>query len=254
MCAMERLQKILARAGIASRRKCEEYIVAGRVTVDGVRVTTLGTKADADTQVVALDTQPIFLPKRLCIALYKPKGYICTDDPEMAPRRACDLVKGRFGRLFTVGRLDKASEGLVLLVNDGELANRLAHPRYGVPKTYRVIVKGQLQPDEIERLAGGVWLAEGKTHPCRVRKVHADRQMTCLDVTIDQGLNRQIRRMFARLGRRVRSLKRIGEGPVKLDRLKPGGFRILGRKELDALDSYVAARQARPENKRGRRA
>ena len=169
---MERLQKILARAGIASRRKCEAYIVAGRVAVDGVPVTTLGSKADPEKQVITVDSRPIRPAKRVCIALNKPKGYVCTHYPGAAPKRAYDLIDGDYGRLFAIGRLDKDSEGLVLLTNDGDLANRLAHPRYGVPKTYRVVVEGSVEPDEMERLAGGVWLSEGKTRPCRIRKIH----------------------------------------------------------------------------------
>jgi len=249
---MERLQKILARAGVASRRKCEAYIVEGRVAVDGVPVTTLGAKADPDKQTITVDSQRIRLPRRICIALNKPKGYECTDYPDVAPKRVCDLVEGDYGRLFTIGRLDKDSEGLVLMTNDGDLANRLAHPRYGVPKTYRVVVEGSVTTEEMERLAGGIWLSDGKTRPCRIRKTHSGRNLTSLDVTLQQGINRQIRRMFARVGKRVKSLKRTREGPVKLDNLKPKRFRVLRAQELAALYDYAAAHKSQPTRKRGR--
>lgn len=231
----ERLQKVLASAGVGSRRHCEELILAGRVEVGGEVVTELGTKVDPGREQIRVDGIRLPRPGRVYYALNKPAGVVCTSrDPSGRPR-AIDLIPGRPERLFTVGRLDLFSEGLILLTNDGELANRLTHPRYGVRKTYRVLVAGHPTREVVSSLRRGMHLAEGFASACAVRIKRRDKKSTVLEIVLDEGRNREIRRLLARVGHKVLRLVRIGIGPLRLGNLAAGEYRRLGREEVRAL-------------------
>jgi len=235
----KRLQKILAEAGIGSRRQCEKFIAEGRVSVDGRTVTLMGTKVDANRHVIAFDGVPVRPEKKVYFLLNKPRQYVCTLAEEDAGRRAIDLLPGVEQNIRSVGRLDKDSEGLIVLTNDGELINLLTHPRHRVPKTYRVKVDGRLSGEDIDVLRKGVFLAEGKARTSKVTVLHSSNRETILDVELRQGLNRQVRRMFARIDHRVRSLKRTAIAGLTDPKLKPGRYRRLTRTEVDQL--YRAA-------------
>lgn len=230
---MERLQKILARAGAGSRRACEEFILQGRVDVDGQVVTELGTKADPEVNTVRLDGEPVRQQRSVHYALYKPPGYVCSLRAERGRPRAVDLIRDE-RRLFTVGRLDEDSEGLIIVTNDGLLTQRLTHPRFAVPKEYQVVVDGRVDPEDLRRLRKGVYLAEGRTSPCEVRVVNSGAHPELL-ICIREGLNRQVRRMLAAVGLKVRRLIRVRIGPVSLGDLAPGRHRRLSEGEVNRL-------------------
>ena len=233
--ALERLQKILARAGVASRRASEDIIAAGRVTVDGEVVSELGAKADLETQDVRLDGRRLRREPLEYWILNKPKGVVCTNDDPAGRTRPVDLVLQSDARLFPVGRLDADSQGLLLLTNDGTLANRLTHPRYEVPKTYQATVDGRVTGKEVQRLLKGVHLAEGKTAPPRVKVVKRSRSRSVLIITLREGRNRQVRRMLARLGHPVRDLVRTRIGRLSVRGLGSGKARRLTRQEIEYL-------------------
>jgi 23S rRNA pseudouridine2605 synthase len=240
----QRLQKVLAAAGVGSRRHCEELILAGRVEVDGQTVLELGTKTDPQSEQIRVDGVPISQPAKAYFLVHKPPGVVSTShDPSGRPR-VIDLVPYS-GRLFTVGRLDLWSEGLMLVTNDGELANRLAHPRYGVAKTYQVEVAGAMAPADLSRLRGGVHLAEGMTRVVSARVKHRFRHSTLLEIVLAEGRNREIRRMLARLGHKVLRLKRVALGPLRLADLPPGAVRPLRRQEVRELERAAAGRPPR---------
>jgi 23S rRNA pseudouridine2605 synthase len=242
MDLMERLQKMLAHAGVGSRRQCEDLIRAGRVSVDGEIIRELGTRI-APEQRVQVDGVPVKLERLVYWLIHKPRGYLCTNrDPARRPL-VLDLIPQVSQRVYTVGRLDEASEGLVLLTNDGELAYRLMHPRFGVEKTYLVQVAGHPTPEELVRLRKGVWLSEGHVKPKHVKRLRNQRGSTWLRVVLDEGKNREIRRMLARLGHKVLSLRRVAIGPVQLGSLAKGKARQLSPPELNALKRAVQRRQ-----------
>lgn len=230
-----RLQKVMAAAGVASRRHCEEMILAGRVEVDGRVVTQLGTCVDPATQQVRVDGQTLRLSRHVYYLVNKPEGVVSTNyDPAGRPR-VIDLVPETSGHLFTVGRLDLSSEGLILVTNDGDLANRLAHPRFGVKKTYLAQVAGQPTPDVLATLRQGVRLAEGRARVASVRVRKQLKQSTLLEVILAEGKNREIRRILAKVGHKVLRLKRVAIGPLKLEDLPPGGCRRLSSDQVDQL-------------------
>jgi 23S rRNA pseudouridine2605 synthase len=232
---LQRLQKVLAAAGLGSRRQCEELITTGRVEVDRRVVTELGTRVDPAGQQIRVDGQPLSRPKLLYYAVNKPAGVLCTNrDPSGRPR-VLDLLPAKGARLFTIGRLDLNSNGLILATNDGELANRLAHPRYGVAKTYRVVVAGCPRRDVLSKLLEGVHLAEGvaRAESVTVRSRH--KESTTLELVLREGKNREIRRILARVGHKVLRLTRIAVGPVRLGTLPPGASRLLTHQEIAAL-------------------
>ena len=248
----ERLQKILARAGIASRRKAEELITAGRVTVNG-KVATLGEKADPERDAVKLDGKRVH-PARghRYLLLNKPKGFVTTlADPEGRPT-VLDLVPPQFRRaLVPVGRLDYQTEGLLLLTDDGEFANRIAHPRYGCRKVYAVKVKGVPPERELDRLRRGVVLEGERTAPARIRRARPpagprEGGNSWWLVELAQGRTRQIREMFFRVGHPVQKLRRIAIGPLSDERLPVGACRELSEREVEAL-----RRSTRPRPGRG---
>ncbi len=231
----ERLQKILAAAGIGSRRQCEELIRMGRVEVDRKVITELGYRADPLRQKITVDGTPIRRERPLYYAVYKPDGVVCTNrDPTGRPR-AIDLVPEKESRLFTVGRLDLHSEGLILVTNDGELANRLTHPRFGLPKTYLVQVAGEPQREVLARLLRGIHLAEGIARASSIKVKRKHRQSTILEIVLKEGRNREIRRILAKVGHKVQRLKRIAVGPIRLGKMLPGDARPLTRQEIAAL-------------------
>ncbi len=236
---MDRLNKYLAHAGVGSRRHCEELIRAGRITVNGDVVRDLATRVEPG-QEVCVDGQPLKRERLVYWLVHKPRGYLCTNqDPQRRPR-AIDLVPKVTQRVYTVGRLDEASEGLLLLTNDGDLAHRLMHPRFGVDKTYLVQVAGTPSGDDLRKLLQGVWLAEGHVKARQVKRLKRQGQSTWLRIVLNEGKNREIRRMLARLNHKVLRLRRIALGPVELGYLATGKARPLAGKELAALRKVVS--------------
>ncbi|GHT22010.1 hypothetical protein FACS189419_03910 [Planctomycetales bacterium] len=236
--AGQRLQKILAVAGFGSRRECEELIEHGRIEING-SIAKLGAKANLQEDEIKVDGQRLKTKsKPVYIALYKPRGYLCTNYDQQGRARAVDLVPESFGRLFLVGRLDKDSEGLILLTNDGALSERLTHPKYGVEKIYRVQVAGDFKPEDAKQIRDGVYLAEGFAKADNVVIKRHYKQSTILDLTLSEGINREIRRLLARIGHKVLALVRIAVGPVKIGKMLPGDWRQLTHHEIDRLTTY----------------
>lgn len=233
---LERLQKILSKAGLASRREAETMITSGRVAVNGVVVTELGSKADPGNDRISLDGRPVRLKEaRLYILLYKPAGYMTTlKDPEGRPVVTA-LLEGIKERVYPVGRLDYNTEGLLLLTNDGDWANGLAHPRHEVEKEYLVKVRGTPSAEQIRRLAEGIDLDEGRTAPARVTLERQSEKNSHLSITIHEGRYRQVRRMCEAVGLTVAALKRIRYGFLQLGDLKPGEYRLLAMDEAKRL-------------------
>jgi 23S rRNA pseudouridine2605 synthase len=241
----ERLHKILAHAGVGSRRKCEELIAAGRVSVDGQPVRELGSRVEADQHEICVDGEPIHGERLVYWLVNKPPGYLCTNfDPARRPL-AIDLVPQVSQRVYTVGRLDEASEGLLLLTNDGDLAFRLTHPRFGVEKTYLVQVAGHPSAEDLERLLKGVWLSDGHVKAREARRVKNQGESTWLRIVLNEGKNREIRRMLAKLGHKVLRLKRIAIGTVQLGNLKRGKARRLSQPEIASLRRAAAVEEER---------
>ena len=233
---MERLHKFLARAGVCSRRRAEDLIRAGRVSVDGRPVTELGTRIDPAQARVRVDGEPVTLPERtLTLMLHKPEGYVTSAADPQGRRRVLDLLAGLPTRVFPVGRLDYDASGLLLLTNDGNLAHRLMHPRFKVAKTYRVTVAGELTPEAAHRLETGVVLDGRPTAPARVRHLKTVPDHSVLELTIHEGRYHQVKRMCQEVGHPVLKLKRVAYGPLKLGRLPRGAFRELTPEELQAL-------------------
>jgi 23S rRNA pseudouridine2605 synthase len=237
--AAERLQKLLARAGIASRRAAEALIRAGRVSVNGAIVVQLGTKADATKDDVRLDGERLRQPRARVLALHKPPGVVTTlSDPEGRPTiRSC--LPGNFDRVFPVGRLDFHSSGLLLLTNDGELAGRLLHPRFRIPRTYRIKIRGHPSAAALDRLRRGVKLDDGVSGPAQVDVEALLPAKAWLRITIREGRRREIRRMCEAVGHLVDRLVRVRFGPIELGRLEPGKWRPLAERELEALRAAV---------------
>jgi 23S rRNA pseudouridine2605 synthase len=247
----ERLQKILAHAGIGSRRKSEELIVAGRVSIDGQAVRELGAKVDPDEHEIAVDGEPIHAERAVYWLVNKPRGYLCTNHDPAGRPLSLDLVPHVSQRVYTVGRLDEASEGLLLLTNDGELAFRLMHPRFGVEKTYLVQVAGHPSIEDLQRLLKGVWLSDGHVKARQAQRVKNQGESTWLRIVLNEGKNREIRRMLARLGHKVLRLKRTAIGSVQLGNLKSGKARRLRASEVASLNrtAGVEERELRMENR-----
>ncbi|OAB44240.1 pseudouridine synthase [Paenibacillus glacialis] len=234
---MERLQKILAQAGIASRRKCEDLIVAGKVEVNGEVVTTLGTKADPDQDIITVSGRPIRNEKKVYLVMNKPKGVITSaSDPE-GRKIVSDYLRDIKERVYPVGRLDYDTEGLLLLTNDGEFANLLTHPKHHVPKTYMATVKGVPHGTELDKLKQGIMLDDGMTSPADVeyKDIDTAKNEATISITIYEGRNRQVRRMFEAISHPVIKLKRISFGDLLLQNLKRGLFRHLTKNEIEDL-------------------
>jgi len=234
---LERLQKILANAGVASRRKCEELIREGKVAVNDRIVTELGAKADPDKDVITVSGRPIRREQKLYLLFHKPKGVITTMDDPKGRSTVRDYLKGIQERVYPVGRLDYDSEGLLLLTNDGELAHRLTHPKHHVPKTYLATVERVPHGNDLEKLKRGIKLEDGVTAPAEVEyhDVDPDGKYATIAITIHEGRNRQVRRMFEAIHHPVTRLKRISFGGISLGGLQRGKYRKLSAEEIRTL-------------------
>jgi 23S rRNA pseudouridine2605 synthase len=238
-----RLQSVIAAAGLTSRRAAEQWIRDGRVRVNGRVVRELGSRVDPQRDRVAVDGRPLEPAERRDYVLYKPRGVVSTARDANARRTVLELVP-RDVRVFPVGRLDAASEGLLLLSSDGPLAHALLHPSFEVPRTYRASVDGALGAGALARLRAGVELSDGRTAPCQARLLRRDGERSVVELVLHEGRYRQIRRMLEALGHPVRRLVRTRFGPLALGGLAPGEWRALRPAERQALDA-LALRAAR---------
>jgi len=231
---------VLAAAGLGSRRECEQLIVEGRVEVDGEVVSELGACVDRQRSEIRVDGEPLARPRLVYYAIHKPTGVVTTTrDPAGRPR-VVDLLPPSAGRVFPVGRLDLASEGLILATNDGALANQLTHPRHGVQKTYEVQVAGHPDPEVLAQLRRGVHLSEGFAHAVHVRLKSRLQRSSVLEMVLDEGRNREVRRLLARVGHKVQRLTRIAVGPIRLGELPRGAYRKLSSEEVRKLRAVAA--------------
>ncbi|NOQ45280.1 MAG: pseudouridine synthase [Desulfobulbaceae bacterium] len=233
----KRLQKILAGAGVASRRKCEDLIRQGRITVNGETVIGMGIKVNPETAVITFDGRRITVEKKVYILLYKPTGYVTTlSDPQGRPI-VTDLLPDVSERIFPVGRLDLESEGALLLTNDGRLGNYVLHPRYEVNKTYQATVQDMPAPSKLRKLEQGIVIDGRKTWPAKIRLLTGSKKEPAIEIIIHEGKKRQVRKMFQAIGHPVRRLKRTAYGKLQLSTLKPGKYRYLTQKDLKNLFS-----------------
>ncbi len=234
----ERLQKILAKAGIASRRNAEELIRQGKVTVDGTVITEMGCRVDPDRQVVAFEGRPLRREEeKIYLLLNKPRGYVTTlHDPQGRPIVSA-LLTGITSRVFPVGRLDFDTEGALILTNDGDFAERILHPRFEIERTYQATVRGLPTPEKIRELEEGVELEGKKTWPAKVHIIAEEPTTSTLEITIHEGRKRQVRKMFEAIGHRVLALKRIAYGGLRLGALPTGKYRRLTPADLALISS-----------------
>ena len=239
-----RLQKVLAAAGVASRRAVEEMIVKGRIKVNGKVVKELGTRIDPEVDQVQVDGRPWQLdPDRIYFAFHKPKGVVSTMADENGRPCLADYFMG-FDRVFNIGRLDADTTGLLLMTNDGDLANQLAHPSFGVEKLYVAKVRGKITRVEMQRLKDGVKLDDGLAQADSARVIDQNEQTSLVEVVLHSGKNRVVRRMFDAIGFPVLELTRKSFGPMRLGNLKPGQFRELSKLEVGLLLEAATGKQA----------
>ncbi len=231
-----RLQKFMAHSGVASRRKSEEIIAEGRVTVNGEKVTEMGVKIDPTSDTVRVDGRELEREKRRYIKLNKPTGVISSASDPRGRKTVVDYVDHLPQRLYPVGRLDYDSRGLILLTNDGRLTHIITHPTFEVPKTYEVEVSGILTSEALADLEDGIKLEDGMTAPTRLSEVGYSGENTRFKMTLHEGRKRQIRRMCAEVGYEVLDLKRIKAGPIELGDLAPGEWRDLNREEIENIE------------------
>jgi 23S rRNA pseudouridine2605 synthase len=267
-----RIQKLLAAVGIDSRRHIEEMVLAGRVAVNGKKMRSLPVMVNEEADTVDVDGVEVYSPRKIkrreasapgenlvYVVMNKPEKVYCTNVSQGEQLRAIDLLPPDFQtRVFPVGRLDAESRGLLLLTNDGDLTNKLTHPRFGVTKVYRAVVDGSFSGDLISELLKGVWLADSeggtgfKAKAAKVEIVRRGRERSVIDITLDEGRNRQIRRMLAKLGHKVRTLTRVKFGPLDLNKLdlKPGQSRLLLPREVALLKRIAdkALKAASPQD------
>jgi pseudouridine synthase len=230
-----RLQKFLAETGVASRRQCEELIRAGRVRLNGEVVSTMGVKVSPCTDRILLDGKPVASQKKLYVALNKPAGYLCTAKDTHNRHTVFDLLPKSWPRLYTVGRLDYDTEGLLLLTNDGDFSLHLTHPRYKVAKRYEVLINGILSEPQAKQLTSGMWVDDERMKADQVAHVRHLSNQTRFEMILTQGKKRQIRRMLGALGQRVVRLKRLNIGSIELGSLKTGRWRFLTTAEVRKL-------------------
>ncbi len=244
---LERLHKVLAHAGFGSRRSCEKRIAGGEVEVDGRIVTEMGVKVDPASQRIKCGGKYVKSPPLVHLLLNKPKGVVTTLSDNLGRRTIIDLLRGVRTRVVPAGRLDADSQGMLVLTNDGDLVNRLTHPSFQVTRTYHVVVQGALDPKVIEKLSKGVWLSEGRTGPVEVHVKKSDREVTVVEVVLREGMNREVRRVFAKFGLKVKHLKRIRIGRLELGTLGDGKYRNLTKRDIELLlaDAAVPKRPAR---------
>jgi pseudouridine synthase len=247
--AEERLQKILSRAGAASRRKAEQMILEGRVAVNGAVVTEMGSKADLDRDHVRVDGKLLHAPKRLVyLALHKPNNCVTTVTDPQGRATVMDLLRGVKERVYPVGRLDYHSEGLLLLTNDGDLANGITSAASHLPKTYLVKINGPLTPEQEQHFREGVPVEGRRTAPAGLKMAHRA-ENPWYEVRLFEGRKNQIRMMFKHFGRLVEKLKRVKIGPIDLGPLKPGEFRHLSLAEVGQLQKAVQRRGTETQRK-----
>jgi 23S rRNA pseudouridine2605 synthase len=240
-----RLHKFIAEAGLASRRAAERLMREGRVLVNGAPAREPGFKVEPESDQVVVDGRPVQPRRRLTVALHKPRGYVCSRARQTPKQRlVTDLLPAEWQDLYPVGRLDRDSEGLLLLTNDGELCLRLTHPRYAVVKTYRATVTGKLPPSTARALCAGVSDAGETLRARRVRVLSANASHSVVELELTEGRRHEVRRMFQALGHAVERLVRLRVGPVRLGELPPGKWRVLTAEELAALRAATAV--ARP--------
>ena len=233
---MERLQKFLAHAGVDSRRKCEELIIAGRVKVNGEVVARLGTAVDPATDIVTIDGTRIKPEKKIYLLVNKPRGYICSLTDFRGRPRVLDLVGHISQRIYSAGRLDYDSEGLLILTNDGNFAERVIHPRQKIPKKYEVTVKGRIDSDALKTLRSGMIIEGRRTEPAQIKMISQHGKGVEFEVIIFEGRNRQIKRMFECVDCRVRRLRRVSIGPIELGTLRIGRYRKMRPEEIRCFD------------------
>ncbi len=247
----ERLQKFMARCGVASRRKCEELIAEGLVELNGEVVREPGVKIDPARDRIRVDGKPVRAEAAAYYAHYKVKGVTTTVSDDLGRKTIMDCLPGIKERVYPVGRLDKDSEGLILLTNDGELANYIMHPAHGIEKTYRVVAEGRIPPETLEALAEkGMRLGPVLIRPTRVQLVRYDNENTIVFVSVAEGINREVRRMFAALGHEVKKLLRTRIGPVELEGMKRGATRPLTPKEIAQIRKGMAGMNPADEEAR----
>ena len=238
-----RLQKYLAKAGIASRRKCEEYILEGRVSVNGKKVDTLGSQVE-EGDFVCFDGKKVHLEEeKVYYLLNKPEGYITSVKDEKNRPTVTQLIKEEHYRIFPVGRLDYNTSGLLLLTNDGELTHKLTHPKHEIGKTYIAKVQGVVGEKALKRLREGVEIEAYRTAPAIVKKVKQGKMTTTLSLTIHEGKNRQVRKMCEAVGHKVLKLKRISIGKIQLENLEKGKYRKLSLEEINYLNKITGLSQ-----------
>ncbi|MDO4459615.1 MAG: pseudouridine synthase [Clostridia bacterium] len=243
-----RLQKFIAEAGLASRRKAEEMIIQGRVKVNG-RPASLGDKIDKRADIVTVDGEKVFLSdNKWYLMVNKPRGYVTTMSDEKNRKCVADLISDIDERVYPVGRLDKDSEGLLIMTNDGEFSNLISHPSGHIPKIYRVTVRPNATEDMLIKMSVGMVIDGVKTAPCGVKVLTDEPGRTVLEITLNEGRNRQIRKMCEQLGLEVIRLKRNAIGPVKLGMLQIGEYRELTDDEYKSLIAYAQKIRRRNEN------
>lgn len=234
-----RLARFLARAGVDARRNCENLIAAGRVSVDRETITDPAFKVDPARHDVRLDGEKLHSGRRAYFLLNKPRGYLCTNADPQGRKRVVELFPETHGRLFTVGRLDENSQGLLIVTNDGDLAERLAHPKYAVPKVYHVLVAGIPEQRFADKLVRGMRFDEGVFRVKAARLLKSKGQSSLLEITLTEGQNREIRRLLARLGHKVMRLERVALGPLKLGAVPIGAYRPLLNEEVAQLTALL---------------
>jgi 23S rRNA pseudouridine2605 synthase len=230
-----RLQKFLADAGVASRRAGEQFILDGRVTVNGDVVRQLGTKVDPLHDRVTVDGRPVRAKRKLYLALHKPRGCVCSRQDEFDRPTIYELLPREWSNVYSVGRLDYDTEGLIFLTNDGEFALRLTHPRYGVRKKYVVTVEGRVEPAVLEKFRHGVFHAGEKLHVEKARLISAGGSRSVVELELAEGKNREVRRLFESQNLTVKRLQRLQIGKIRLGELKPGKWRTLTEPEIKSL-------------------
>jgi 23S rRNA pseudouridine2605 synthase len=234
----QRLQKFLAAAGVDSRRNCEELILDGDVKVNRKVIDTLPAFVDPEIDIITVNGRRVKHAEKVYFLLNKPKGVICTNSDPQGRKLAIDLIDTK-ERIYCVGRLDIDTTGLLMLTNDSELANRLTHPRYELPKTYEVMLKERISGEAIEKLKKGTWLSEGKTGKSAVKVLKRSQKDSTIEITIRQGLNRQIRRMLAKVDCRVKSLRRTKVGNITLKGIAVGQYKELTKSQISYLRSMT---------------
>ncbi|MFA4985041.1 MAG: pseudouridine synthase [Candidatus Brocadiia bacterium] len=237
-----RINRFLASCGIGSRRKVEEYIVSGRVKVNGKTITDLASTVDPVSDKVAVDDMPVSQQKLVYMMVNKPEGVLTTPSPGDGRPTIADLLPQIDVKIEPVGRLDADTTGLLILTNDGDLAHRMSHPSFQVGKTYAVTIKGKLEREHIRQLELGVWLAEGRTSPAQITNVKSGRDLSYCEITVHEGFNRQIRRMFAKVELKVRLLVRISVGSLTLGDLPIGKIRELSEDEVALLKQMLSVK------------